>query len=700
MSIFSSLAAKLFYYMTGLVVITVLGNSYQSYRSFSKYLSEQAATTLVARAESIGAGIETQINTWRSLVGIVVPTYAGDKKAYTNVLERFVDSNSDFLALGVYSAPSSTSQKLRLIAEAKTKNADDRRLGDVILNRAVVSAQKFALESVKNKLGTLAKTSKNTVTLSLAKQTKLPLMLLATRFETSNGKEVLWSILICWQTQLIKNLPTSEFVESAVVDSKGNIFSSNTLSLMTGAARHRSLPLVKEATLGKKMSDFVPEYLTGSNKRVIGGYYRLPEFDLATLVEENIEHAYEEMNKNLIVSMLWAMLFVLISMAFSLLGASGITKNIRKVVEATRNIASGNFAHKIEIKSKDEISTLAHSVNSMSEEIVKLIKDNMSKAEIERELATAKMVQSTFFPKKDVEAKNFMATGFYQPATQCGGDLWGHHEIADDLHLLYIADAMGHGAPAALVTAIAYSVSATVARLAKADRQFLTAPSVLLDHLNEVIFDAVGGTISMTFFCAFIDTKSGKMTYANAGHNFPFVIPNRISDPRQPKSQKSDLLMPISIKNMGNPLGMSLVTNYTDKEMDIYAGDKLFLFTDGLIECSDKHGHFWGRKTLLKQLANAANLPASELKDEILSRAFEMFAGNPLIDDVTVVVAEIPAAWQASTIYQEPSLVPELQLVQPIGDLVPEIIFQQVETLTKNATSSEAEPKKSYKIKL
>jgi serine phosphatase RsbU (regulator of sigma subunit)/HAMP domain-containing protein len=564
---------------------------------------------------------------------------------------------------------------------------------------------------VKTRLGSLAKTSKNTVTLSLAKQTKLPLMLVATRFETSNGAEVLWSILICWQTQLIKNLPSSEFVDSAIVDSKGNIFSSNTMSLMTGATRHKSLPLVKEATLGKKMSDFVPEYLGANNKRVIGGYYRLPEFDLATLVEENIEYAYEEMNKNLFVSLLWAVLFILISVVFSLLGASGITKNIVKVVEATRNIASGNFANKIEVKSRDEISTLAHSVNLMSDEIVKLIKDNAAKAEAEQELATAKMVQSTFFPKKNIETKNLMASGFYQPATQCGGDLWGHYEIEEDLQLLYIADAMGHGAPAALVTAIAYSVSATVARLAAADKKILSAPSILLEHINQVIFEAVGGTISMTFFCAFIDTKSGKMTYANAGHNFPFVIPNRLYDPRQPKSQKSDVPTPISIKNMGNPLGMSLIATYTDKEMDIYAGDKFFLFTDGLIECSDKDGQFWGRKTLVKQLAETAKLPAEELKDEILSRVFGMFAGHPLIDDVTVVVAEIPANWKASVSYQEPLsvpeepeaeslVVPELLEAQPIDIVDLQINMQEMETQQKNSEVSQTAPKKSYKIKL
>ena len=658
-SIFTSLAAKLFYYMVGLVLITVAGNSYQNFREFSKHLSDNAATAMVSRAETTVSQIESQIDTWKSQVGIVVPTYSGDKNAYTDVLERFVGSNSEFLALQVFSSPTKTSKMLVPIAGAKSKKLSDARFEDKVAATTITKILVESRQILASKIRQLSKSEKNTIVLSLAKKTGLPIMMVASRFGTSNGSEVLWSILICWQSSLIKSLPKSSFVDSAVIDLSGKVFSSNSMDLMTRQAVYGSKSLVKEANSAKKISDFLPEYRTRNNRRVIGGYARIPEYGLAVLVEEDIENAYEEMNRNQVRTLLWAGLFVLISIMFAYLVASGITKNLRLVADATRKIAAGNFNEIISISSNDEIAALANSVNSMSSEILNLIKENIAKAEIEKELTTAKIVQSTFFPKKDIVTKSLRASGFYQPATQCGGDLWGHYEMSGDRHLLYIADAMGHGAPAALVTAIAYSVSATISNLAVAHPDLIAKPSDLLTQINKVICDAVGGAMSMTFFCAIIDAQNGIMTYSNAGHNFPFLMPLADDDGRRPRTKKSEAFkkpQPITIKIMGNPLGMMVNTLFTDKEMEIKAGDKFFLFTDGLIECYSPKGEVWGRKHLVNKLAESAAMSSEELKDEILSSAFSFFAGHPLEDDVTVVVAEIPKSWKIRTISKRDSV--------------------------------------------
>lgn len=702
-SIFRSLAAKLFYYMIGLVLITVLGNSYQNFRAFSKYLSDNAATAMVSRAETTIAQVEAQIETWKSQVGIVVPTYSGDRKSYADVLERFVDSNPDFLALQVYSSPTKTSKRLATIGGAESKKYSDARfedkVGATIISEGLVEANRHLVKNIR----TMSKSGKNTIVLSLAKKSGLPIMMVATRFGTSNGTEVLWSVLICWQSPFIKSLPKSAFVDSALVDFSGRVFSSNSMEQMSRQSVYGSEALIKEATSAKKISDFVPEYRTASNRRVIGGYARIPEYGLAVLVEEDIENAYEEMNRNQYRTLLWAGLFVLISIMFAYLVANGITKNLRLVANATRKIAAGNFDEVIAINSNDEIAALAASVNSMSSEIVNLMKDNIAKAEIEKELTTAKIVQSTFFPKKDIVTKNLRASGFYQPATQCGGDLWGHYELSEDRHLLYIADAMGHGAPAALVTAIAYSVSATVANLAADHPGMISQPSDLLTHINKVICDAVGGAISMTFFCAFLDTKKGKMTYSNAGHNFPFLMPLAEEDSRRPKTKRSAMLdkpQAVSIKLMGNPLGMVPDAVFTDKEMEIKAGDKFFLFTDGLIECSSPSGEVWGRKHLLDQLSDTSTLTAEDLKNEILSRAFTFFAGHPLEDDVTVVVAEIPKSWKPLVITERtsnggappPLPLANLDVLSTLVQIPEYELPQQVSIVSGTAALLDAEP--------
>jgi serine phosphatase RsbU (regulator of sigma subunit) len=680
-SIFRSLAAKLFYCMTGLVVVTVAGNSFQHYRTFSRYLAEQVASSTVSRSETASGQIESQLDNWKSQLGTVIPTYTGDVKLYEDILERFVNSNSDFLAVRVYTSPSKTSSALTMIANARTKNTTDARFEDKAAGSAITSALRESRKNILKSAKSMSVKGKNVAVASVAKKTGLPLMMVVARFDVENSQESLWAVVIGWQSSLIKSLPKSAYIDTVIVDNKGTVFAANNLALLTRQARFQSEGLLKVALSGKKISDFVPEYRSSNDRRVIGGYARLPQYGLTILTEEDIENAYEELRHSQMRTILWAVLFVLIAMAFAYYGAAGTTRNLRLVTEATRRIASGDFDNTIDVFSRDETAALADSINTMSSEIVKLMRQNVAKAEYEKELATAKLVQSTFFPKKAIVCKNLRASGFYQPATQCGGDLWGHYELGEDRHLLYIGDAMGHGAPAALVTAMAYSVSTTIAQLAAGDRQLLASPSEFLTFLNKIIYEAVEGSISMTAFVALIDTRVGKMTCANAGHNFPFVLPATKKDPRQPKSSREtdNAPAPISMRIRGNPLGMTAKSRFEEKEYELKPGDKIFLFTDGLIECSSPRGEVWGRKHLVAQLTESATLAYDELKDEILSRAFSFYNGRPLEDDVTVVVAEIPKSWRPMTTSTTSFAAPERSTPRATVSLPPVPVFAEPE---------------------
>jgi hypothetical protein len=256
------------------------------------------------------------------------------------------------------------------------------------------------------------------------------------------------------------------------------------------------------------------------------------------------------------------------------------------------------------------------------------------------------MVQSTFFPRSESQNGPIYMTGFYQPASECGGDLWGHFELEPGVEFFFIGDAMGHGAPAALVTAMAYSTTMTIADVVRDHSGMRDSPARVLERMNRIIHEAVRGTISMTFFACVIDTKRGLMTFANAGHNFPVIIPTDRDDPRAPTDKRNLRVPPISLKLRGTPLGMDANTKYHDKTIALRPGDKVLYFTDGLIECSSPKGEVWGRKYLIEQAVDTALLPPTEMKDELLSRAFTFFANKPLDDDVTAVVVEIAASWQ------------------------------------------------------
>lgn len=154
----------------------------------------------------------------------------------------------------------------------------------------------------------------------------------------------------------------------------------------------------------------------------------------------------------------------------------------------------------------------------------------------------------------------------------------------------------------------------------------------------------------MTFFAAVIDFKTGKMTYANAGHNFPFLLANSKDDPRlgaaAKRSANQNNHFPITLTLQGNPLGVEADSEFKEKTIKIAAGDKIILFTDGLIENTRNGSDPLGRKALIDLAAKAGAMPADALKELLKSEGAARYGFENLADDVTIVVAEIDSDWK------------------------------------------------------
>ncbi len=685
-STFNSVGAKLFYYMTALVLITVAGNSFQYIRSFMEHQTQQVQDSIQLNAERAGSQVENVLETWRSQIAVALPGLRGQTSDDTHeLIRKFVDASPEFVALQLFEAPTAKSMALTPLGDAFTSNTNEARFEDKIPSKVwdkVRAAQQRWMKLAGPRIG------KNNIMIeSFAKSSELPLMAVAVRFDVAESQSVVWAVLTAWQSNLIKSLPKSKFVDSALVDSKGKIFTSPNLFDMVNRHRFAGEPLVRTALGESNPSGFENEYRHANGNRRLGAYFKLPRYDLTLLVEQDAEAAYLALKKNLLSTALWAGLFVLIAIMFSFLGATGITRGLREVTMATGRIAAGDLLYQIKPRSKDEVGVLAHSVNHMAGKITGLMQSQVDKARFEKELETAKMVQSTFFPKSDINRPELHLTGFYQPASECGGDLWGHYTIDEGIEFVFIADAMGLGAPAALVTAIAYSTTMAVADIVRDRSDFQDSPAKILERLNRIIFEAVQGKISMTFFAAIFDFKQGLVTYANAGHNFPVIIPANPEDPRaakqRPTSKKSDA-RPISLKLAGNPLGIAETASFKEQTLALAPGDKFFFFTDGLIECTAPNGEAWGRKHLLEHVAETSSLIPTEMKDQLLGRAFGFFANHPLDDDVTVVVAEINKAWQGPAQANVPAGLPAI----PAAFAVPAAEGSPIDTLPTSALAS------------
>src|SRR5690606_35325869 len=160
------------------------------------------------------------------------------------------------------------------------------------------------------------------------------------------------------------------------------------------------------------------------------------------------------------------------------------------------------------------------------------------------------------------------------------------------MEYVLIADATGHGAPAALVTAMAYAGYRTLGELLRGKLSNNRSPAELLEVVNRVLWDAGRGTTTMTCFAAMIDPRTGEMRFANAGHNVPALIPLEDSDDRINSKRRKQ--RHISLNSRGNPLGMIPDSTFQEHTFSLKAGDKIVMYTDGIIECTNAQGEAWG----------------------------------------------------------------------------------------------------------
>jgi len=273
----------------------------------------------------------------------------------------------------------------------------------------------------------------------------------------------------------------------------------------------------------------------------------------------------------------------------------------------------------------------------MAREITKLLTQMIEKARMEKELETAQMVQEHFFPKDHITRGPITMSSYFKPASECGGDWWGHIDYKDTHQIICVGDATGHGVPAALVTAVAYSMCTTFEGILKeADFREGISPKRMIENFNKMYCECFRGDIFMTFFILIVELKTGKTVFANAGHNFPHVM-------RAPSDPEGKMEMKTLVAR-GEPLGSNLDAEFEEAEFELQNGDKIVLYTDGIFECTSDGEKQWGKRKFQKSLKTHAFLKVDEMKNNVVKDAFDFFGEQPIDDDVTFIVVDWNAA--------------------------------------------------------
>jgi serine phosphatase RsbU (regulator of sigma subunit) len=320
-------------------------------------------------------------------------------------------------------------------------------------------------------------------------------------------------------------------------------------------------------------------------------------------------------------------IFVLLGLLLAILQGLRLSKPIKMLAWRADQIARGDLESRVEVTSTDEIGLLGENFNYMADQLVVLLRQTAEKATLEKELEVARTIQETLVPPNDTVDRQFVKiSGYFQPASQCGGDWWTYHDLKNGKVLVVIGDVTGHGVPSAMITAAA-KAACDVARAVNNDD---VTCSQLLEIMNRAIFESAKRKFVMTCFASILDPKTRTITYANAGHNFPYLY--RVTDGKGEFG---------SLMTRGNRLGDLQESKYTSKTTDLQPGDVLVWYTDGIVECENETGEEYGEKRFRSSIRKAAHLDPAEMRETVVQESHVFFGDRARKDDITMVFARV-----------------------------------------------------------
>ncbi|OFZ82274.1 MAG: hypothetical protein A2603_01145 [Bdellovibrionales bacterium RIFOXYD1_FULL_55_31] len=387
-----------------------------------------------------------------------------------------------------------------------------------------------------------------------------------------------------------------------------------------------------QAALGSQLSSGAVEYEL-ANVRYLGSYLNTG-LDLVVTNRMPWQKAMKATYALTEKFVLLGLMAVAVAVIFTILFSKTLTAPINRLYLATQEVAKGNFKLNLKAQSRDEIGALTSSFNVMSEQISELIQEKMRKIQIENDLAIAATVQQTLIPPAAFVGDRLRIQSLYQSADECGGDWWGFFGAGDKMAIM-IADATGHGLPSALITASARSCFSVLSKFAQDDPKFSFSPKEMLAYANRVIYDASQGKIMMTFFAGTIDFSAMTLTYASAGHTPPWLFR---------KEGASHALK--SLVSRGVRLGeVRDCDNFDEKVEPLRKNDILFLYTDGLLEGTNKEGVMYGKKRARelfeRTLIGATENPLERVIEDLKKDFMLHNTGKSLDDDLTLAAMMI-----------------------------------------------------------
>ena len=281
-----------------------------------------------------------------------------------------------------------------------------------------------------------------------------------------------------------------------------------------------------------------------------------------------------------------------------------------------------------EVKTHNEIGELSDDVTDLVVEIDDYVSEiqtiSAEKERISTELSLATKIQASMIPHifpAFPERREFDIFGSMKPAKAVGGDFYDFSLVDDDHLVMAIADVSGKGVPAALFMMASMIILQGAARNNG-------SPSEILKQTNDIICANNQQEMFVTVWLGILEISTGKLTAANAGHEYP-VISEKLGNPFKLLKDKHGFVI-------GGMPGMK----YKDYELQLEPGAKLFLYTDGVTEATDENNEMFGTDRLVEALNAVCDAEPEEVLPNVRGAIDDFVNGAEQFDDITMLCME------------------------------------------------------------
>ena len=241
----------------------------------------------------------------------------------------------------------------------------------------------------------------------------------------------------------------------------------------------------------------------------------------------------------------------------------------------------------------------------------------VEKEKLEHELQLAYRIQMSILPEELPYLQGFDFGARIVPARAVGGDFFDIILLAADKAAIFVGDVSDKGVPSAIFMARTHA-------LLSAEARRRATPTQVLKRVNRLLVEIGGSPLFVTVLYGLLDCKSGRFSYARAGHELPLV------------ADEADGVRLVSWGE-GQLLGVMDDPQIDEGQVDIPAGGTLLLYTDGMLDGRNPEGEPFGLKRLAAQLATLVGNSAQATCDRLLQDLVGFQNGSPQDDDITLL---------------------------------------------------------------